>query len=55
MKDGKQQKLTIVTVAQGPPRVDVSINFWHPNQFNLSKVEGWEDLLHHAVDVTMLR
>jgi len=55
MKDGKQQKLTIVTVAQGPPRVEVSINFWHPVHCNPAQVGGWEDMLHHAVDVTMIR
>ena len=55
MKDGKQQKLTIVTIAQGPPRMEVSINFWHPVHCNPAQVGGWEDMLHHAVDVTMIR
>ncbi len=55
MKDGHQHKLTTLTVTQGPPRVEVTINIWHPNHSNPEQVTGWEDMVHRAVDVTMLR
>ena len=55
MKDGKQQKLTTVTIAGGPPRMDVTISIWHPIHCNPAQVGGWEDWIHQGVDVTMLR
>ncbi len=55
MKDGRQQKLTTVTIAQGPPRVEVAFNFWHPNHYQLAELAKWEDMVHSGVDVTMLR
>jgi hypothetical protein len=52
MKDGKMSKLTCMTISSGPPQVDIVVNFWNAPP---ARVASWEDMIHHSVNLTMVR
>jgi hypothetical protein len=52
MKDGKVCTLTTITVANGPPLLTTSVNFWHAKA---DQVSLWEDMIHQGVNVAMIR
>jgi len=52
MKDGSQRPLITITIASGPPKACLPIQFWNPSP---GTTEIFEQLLHQAVNVTKLR
>ena len=52
MKDGTQRPLTTITIADGPPKVALLIQFWNAST---GMGEMFEQLLHLAVNVTKIR
>jgi hypothetical protein len=52
MKDGRISKLTSITLSAGPPQVEVTINFWNAPP---ARVATWDDMVHHAINITMVR
>jgi hypothetical protein len=52
MKDAKVAKLTIMTISSGPPQLDVMVNFWNAPP---ARIAAWEQMLHHSVNLTMVR
>jgi hypothetical protein len=52
MKDGSTRPLITITIANGPPKALLTIQFWNPSP---GTTELFEQLLHQAVNVTKLR
>ena len=52
MKDGTQRPLTTITIADGPPKVALLIQFWNAST---GMGEMFEQLLHLSVNVTKIR
>ena len=52
MKDASQRPLITITIASGPPKACLPIQFWNPSP---GTTEIFEQLLHQAVNVTKLR
>ena len=52
MKDGSTRPLITITIANGPPKASLTIQFWNPSP---GTTELFEQLLHQAVNVTKIR
>jgi hypothetical protein len=52
MKDGGQRPLTTITIADGPPKAFITIQFWNTSS---ETAESFEQQLHQAVNVTKIR
>ena len=52
MKDGRVSKLTTLTASTGPPHTDVTVKYWNAPPARVAK---WEEMVHQAVNVTMVR
>ena len=52
MKDGRVAKLTILTISSGPPQLELMVNFWNAPP---ARIAAWELMMHHSVNLTMVR
>jgi hypothetical protein len=52
MKDGTHRPLITITIADGPPKAFITIQFWNANK---GTGDEFENLLHQAVNVTKVR
>jgi hypothetical protein len=52
MKDSTQRPLITISIADGPPKAFLTIQFWNASA---GTAEAFEQLLHQAVNVTKVR
>jgi hypothetical protein len=52
MKDSTQRTLITISIADGPPKAFLTIQFWNPSA---GTAEAFEQQLHQAVNVTRIR
>jgi hypothetical protein len=52
MKDGTKRPMISITIADGPPKSFLTIQFWNACP---SAAEGIEQLIHQTVNVTKVR